>query len=351
MSNDANIEIDGRVIGAAHPPYIIAELSGNHNGDIDRALRLMELAKEAGADAVKLQTYTPDTMTIDCDEEIFQISGGLWDGRQLYDLYGEAQTPWDWHAALFAKGRDLDLTVFSTPFDNSAVDFLDDLGTPAFKVASFEAVDLPLIRYIAEKGKPMIISTGMADLGEISEAVETARTYGSGELILLHCVSAYPTPPEETNLATLPHLAKTFNAVAGLSDHTLGVSVPIAAVALGATVIEKHVTIQRSDGGPDAAFSLEPDELAELVSTTRTAWEALGNVDYSRRPSERQNMVFRRSLIVVEDIAEGAEFSPRNIRSIRPGQGLPPKHLPEILGRHATQDIKRGTPLDWMMVR
>ncbi|HAT35086.1 MAG TPA: pseudaminic acid synthase [Rhodospirillaceae bacterium] len=345
-----NFSLDGREIGPDQPPYVVAEMSGNHNGNIDRAFAIIEAAKEAGADAVKMQTYTADTITIDHDGPGFTIEGGLWDGRTLHELYEEAHTPWDWHQALFDKAREVGIVLFSAPFDPTAVEFLESLDAPAYKIASFEAIDLPLIAKTASTGKPIIISTGMADLPEIEEAVGAARNAGAQEILVLHCVSGYPAPASDSNLATIPDLARKLGVPVGLSDHTLGTAVPIAAIAQGAVLIEKHLTLDRDDGGPDAAFSLEPDELKGLVDGVRTAWQAFGKPHYERKESEKGNVIFRRSLYVVEDIDDNGVFTNRNVRSIRPGFGLPPKHLPEILGRRATRALKRGDPLDWDMV-
>lgn len=339
------VSIAGRPIGADHPPYLIAEMSGNHNGDIRRAFQLLEAAKAAGADAVKLQTYTADTITIDHDSADFRIDRGLWAGKTLYALYQEAHTPWEWHRELFAKAHDLSLTIFSSPFDETAVEFLEELDVPAYKIASFEAVDLPLIRRVAATGKPLIISTGMANRDEIQEAVDAARSTGNDDIVLLHCVSGYPTPAAEANLRTLPEMAAGFDAVVGLSDHTMGTAVSIAAVALGACVIEKHFTLRRADGGPDATFSLEPEELAALTNGCRMAWDALGVPGFGRKPSEEANIRFRRSLYVVKDIGAGEPFTRQNVRSIRPGFGLPPKLLPHVLGRRALKALHRGEPL------
>ena len=342
--------IAGRKIGPGHSPYVIAELSGNHNGQLERAFRLIEVAMEAGADAVKLQTYTADTITIDYDGPGFAIEGGLWSGRKLYDLYQKAQTPWEWHEALFEKARQIGITAFSTPFDFTAVDFLEKLNAPAYKIASFEIIDIPLIEYVAATGKPMIISTGMANLSEIEEAVAAARGAGCRDLAVLHCVSGYPTPCGDANLRTIPDLAAKLGVTVGLSDHTMGVAVSIAAVALGATILEKHVTLARADGGPDSAFSLEPHELAQLVAATADAHAALGSVNYALKSSEQGSMAFRRSLYVVAPIRKGERFTERNIRSIRPGYGLPPKLLPDIIGRNAARDIDRGAAMTLDMI-
>lgn len=343
-------QIAGRPIGAEHAPYIIAELSGNHNGDLGRALALVDAAADAGADAVKLQTYTADTITIDVDRPEFRITGGLWDGRSLHELYREASTPWDWHAALFERARARGLHCFSSPFDPSAVDFLETLGAPAYKIASFEIVDTPLIAQVGATGKPVIVSTGVASLGEIEEALRAARTNGAAGVALLHCISSYPAAVEDMRLATIATLAAAFGVPVGLSDHSPGTTVAVAAVALGACVIEKHLTLARADGGPDAAFSLEPDEFAALVRDCRMAHLAVGTPRHDRAGVGGENALFRRSLYVVADVAAGAVLGPDNIRSIRPGLGLAPRHLPDILGRRATRRLHRGEPLDWTMV-
>lgn len=347
MSKANKFSIAGRRIGAGEPPYVIAELSGNHLGDIERAFALMEAVSRAGADAVKIQTYTADTITIDHDGPDFRIEGGPWAGRTLYDLYQEAHTPWAWHEALFDKARQLGLTIFSSPFDATAVELLQGLGAPAYKVASFELIDLPLIECMARTGKPLIMSTGLATADEIGEAVDAARGAGCTELALLHCTSGYPTPPDEANLAVLGQLAERFDTVVGLSDHTLGTAVAVSAVARGAAIVEKHVAWRRADGGPDAGFSLEPQEFAEMAEACAVAWRAIGSPEISRTPSEAENLNFRRSLYVVQDIKEGDPFSAENVRSIRPGHGLAPKHLPALLGRCAARDLARGTALAW----
>lgn len=345
------IEIEGRRIGPEYPPYVIAEISGNHNGRLENALRLIEVAKESGADAVKLQTYTADTLTIDCDKPDFQITEGLWAGKTLYQLYEWAHTPWEWHEALFQRARELNITIFSSPFDYTAVDFLEGLDAPAYKIASFEAVDLPLIEYAARTGKPLIISTGMANTEEIQEAIDAARGAGCTQLAILHCVSGYPAPASDYNLRTIPDMIQRFGEITGLSDHTLDNATAIASVALGSSIIEKHFTLDRNGGGPDDAFSLEPGELTALCRDIKTAWAALGVPTYTRKPSEEKNLIFRRSLYAVHDIAEGEEFTVDNVRSIRPGYGLPPKYFPLITGRHAARFIERGERLDESLVK
>lgn len=345
------IEVGNRMIGDGYPCYIIAELSANHNQDFDQAEQLVRAAKGAGADAIKLQTYTPDTITISCDNEYFRIGEGtLWEGNNLYRLYGEAYTPWEWQPKLKVIANDLGLDLFSTPFDFTAVDFLEEMGVPAYKIASFELVDLPLIRRVAQTGKPMIMSTGMATLAEIDEAVRTAREAGATQIALLKCNSAYPAPVEEMNLRTIPHLAAAFDLPVGLSDHTLDVAVPVAAVALGACIIEKHFTLSRQVPGPDSAFSLEPDEFKAMVDAVRVTEKALGKVNYAVTEKESASRVFRRSLFVVQDMAPGDVFSPKNVRSIRPGHGLHSRYMGEVMGRRATRSIVRGTPLSWDLV-
>lgn len=345
-----DINIAERKIGPSHPPYIIAELSANHNGDLERALQSINMAKKMGADAVKIQTYTADTMTINCDQDDFQIQGGLWNGYNLYKLYEWAKTPYEWHRPMFEYAQKVGITIFSTPFDETAVDLLEDLNTPAYKIASFEAIDLPLIKYVAKTGKPMIISTGMANLEEITEAVETARANGCHDLVLLHCISSYPAPVQQSNLRTIPDLTKKFGVISGLSDHTLGTKVAIASVALGASVIEKHVTLNRQDKGPDSDFSLEPEELKRLCEESKDIWLALGKASYHLKRAEEENIKFRRSIYVVKDIKAGEVFTAENIRRIRPGYGLAPKYYEELMGKKPKVDIKQGTALCWKFV-
>lgn len=344
---NTSIKIAGRVIGASEPPYVIAEMSANHNGSLDAAFRIIEKARQAGADAIKIQTYRADTMTLDSAAEDFQIHGGLWDGWNLFKLYEWAQTPWKWHAPLFEHARKLGITLFSTPFDNTAVDLLESLNAPAYKIASFEAVDLPLIRYVASTGKPMIISTGMADAEEIQEAIDAARAGGCRELAVLHCVSGYPAPASDYNLRTIADMRERFGLVTGLSDHTLDNTTAIASVAMGAAIIEKHFTLDRKGGGPDDSFSLEPNELAALCQGARTAWDALGQVDYGRKSSEQGNVQFRRSLYFVEDLKSGERVGPQSVRSVRPGFGLAPKHLDAVIGRVVKRDVAAATPVSW----
>ena len=346
MSNYPFITIAGRRIAVDAAPYIIAEMSANHNGNIETAFKLIEAAKQSGADAVKLQTYRPDTITLDSDAEEFRIRGGLWDGRTLFDLYREAHMPWEWHAPLFAHARKHGITIFSSPFDNTAVDLLEDLNAPAYKIASFEAVDLALIKYVASTGKPMIISTGMADAEEIQEAINAAREGGCKELAILHCVSGYPAPSEDYNLRTIPDMIGRFGLVTGLSDHTLDNTTAVTSVAMGAAIIEKHFTLDRQGGGPDDSFSLEGPELTSLCKDTKTAWAALGNVDYGRKSSEQGNVQFRRSLYFVRDLKKGDLITADAVRSVRPGFGLSPKYLSDVIGKRATMDIVANTAVN-----
>ncbi|HDO1328606.1 TPA: pseudaminic acid synthase [Aeromonas veronii] len=341
------MQIDHRPINQEQAPYVIAELSANHNGNLDRALAIMTAAKAAGASAVKLQTYRPGTITLKSDRPEFQIHGGLWDGHCLYDLYEWAHTPWEWHQALFAKGRELELTVFSSPFDFSAVDLLESLDCPAYKIASFELVDLPLIRYAAQTGKPLIMSTGMANEAEIAAAVEMALKHGNGQLALLHCVSGYPAPAAEYNLRTIPMLRQRFGIEVGLSDHTLGSATAIAATALGATLLEKHFTLARADGGPDCAFSMEPAELTELVASVNTAHAALGVADYQLTASEQGNRAFRRSLYLVKEMVAGEVLTAEHIKSVRPALGLPPADYDRLIGKRVNRSLSANQPLSW----
>jgi pseudaminic acid synthase len=344
------IKIGARTIGAGQPVYVIAEVSANHHQDFEQAVNIIRAAKDAGADAIKLQTYTPDTMTIACSRPEFRIEGTIWDGRNLHELYREAYTPWEWQPRLKKIANDLGLDLFSTPFDATAVDFLEEMGVPAHKLASFELVDVPLIQKMARTGKPLIMSTGMATVEEIEEAVQTARQAGATEIALLKCTSAYPAPAEEMNLRTIPELARRFDVPAGLSDHTMGIEVPVAAVALGACIIEKHLTLSRSEPGPDSAFSLEPQEFKAMVEAVRVTEKALGKVYFGCSAKEASSRVFRRSLFVVRDVKRGDLFTAENVRSIRPGHGLHTRNLLDVLGRRAACDIGRGTPLRWELV-
>lgn len=350
MGTSPEIEIAGRKIGADHPPFVICELSGNHNGSLDRALAMVDAAADTGCDAIKIQTYTADTITMDVDRPEFRITGGLWDGRSLYELYQEAYTPYEWHAAIFERARARGVIIFSSPFDETAVDLLAGLDAPAYKIASFEAVDLPLIRYAAGKGRPLIISTGMANLAEIEAARDAALAGGAPGVVLLHCVSSYPATFADANVRTVADMAQRFGCPVGLSDHTPGTAASVAAVAMGASVIEKHFTLARADGGPDAAFSLEPAEFKALVDDTRAAWSALGRAHYDLLGSERGNVQFRRSLYIGADVKAGEPLTRANVRSIRPGNGLAPAHLDAVLGRKAVRDLQRGEPLAWDML-
>lgn len=345
------LNIAGQTIGAAHRPYIIAEMSGNHNQSLDRALALIDAAANAGAHAIKLQTFTAETMTLDAAGSEFQAApGSLWAGRSLYSLYAEASTPWEWHAPIMKRARERRITCFSSPFDESAVDFLETLDVPAYKIASFECVDLPLIRRVAQTGKPVIISTGMATIAEIADAVDTARSNGCEQLILLKCTSTYPASPANTNIRTIKHMRELFGCEVGLSDHTMGIGVAVAAVALGASVIEKHFTLDRADGGVDSTFSLEPAELASLVIETERAWQSLGEIRYGATAAEEKGRLRRRSIYVTRDIAAGEELTTENIRRIRPGNGLAPKHWSTVLGRTAKTALRKGMPLSWEML-
>mgnify|MGYP001199862839 CR=1 FL=1 len=349
MSSHAETSISGRLIGRDTPPFVIAEMSGNHNQSLDRALEIVEAAAKIGVHALKIQTYTPDTMTLDLDEREFHISdpNSLWAGTSLYKLYGEAYTPWEWHKPIFARARELGIIPFSTPFDDTAVDFLESLDVPCYKIASFENTDLPLIRRVAATGKPLIISTGMATVAELDETVRAAREAGCRDLILLKCTSTYPATAENTNILTIPHLRELFGYEVGLSDHTMGVGVSVASVALGASVIEKHFTLNRADGGVDSTFSMEPAEMAQLVIETERAWQALGQVSYGPTEAEKKSIQFRRSLYVVQDLRAGDVLTQENVRAIRPGLGLPTKYLEQVLGKIVRCDVKRGTALEW----
>lgn len=352
MNNCAEIHISGRAIGRGHPPFVIAEMSGNHNQSLDRALEIVEAAAKTGVHALKIQTYTPDTMTLDLNEREFHISdpNSLWTGTSLYKLYGEACTPWEWHKPIFERARELGIIPFSTPFDNTAVDLLESLDVPCYKIASFENTDLPLIRRVAATGKPLIISTGMATVAELDETVRAAREAGCKDLILLKCTSTYPATAANINILTIPHLRELFGCEVGLSDHTMGVGVSVASVALGATVIEKHFTLNRADGGVDSSFSMEPAEMAQLVVETERAWQALGQVSYGPTDAEKKSIQFRRSLYVVQDMKAGDLLTRENVRAIRPGLGLPTKYLEQVLGKAVKQDVKRGTALSWSVL-
>ena len=346
------IKIAGKTIGREHPPFIIAEMSGNHNQSLERALEIVEAAAKAGAHALKLQTYKPDTMTIDLDEREFHISdpGSLWKGTSLYQLYGEASTPWEWHEPIFDRARELGIVAFSTPFDDTSVEFLENLDVPCYKIASFENTDLPLIRRVASTGKPLIISTGMASIAELDDAVSAAREAGCKDLILLKCTSTYPASAQNTNILTIPHMRELFGCEVGLSDHTMGTGVAVASVALGATVVEKHFTLDRSAGGVDSTFSMEPAEMTSLVVDSEHAWRALGQISYGATEKEKKSLVFRRSIYVAEDVEVGDVLTSKNLRCIRPGLGLPPKYYDMLIGRKVNQAIKRGTPMSWDLI-
>lgn len=339
------IQIAGRKIGADYPPYVIAELSANHNGDIEAAFEIMKMVKVAGADAIKLQTYTADTLTLKCDRKDFKIESGLWAGKTLHELYEEAHTPWEWHRPLFEKAKELGITIFSSPFDSTAVDLLEELDAPAYKIASFEIVDLALIERVAKTGKPMIMSTGMANEEEIKEAVAAARESGCKELVLLHCVSGYPTPADQYNLATIKDLASRYDVITGLSDHTVDNATSVVSIGLGASLVEKHVTLDREGGGPDDSFSVEPAEFSQLCTDVKTAWQAVGKVNYVRTEAEKGNLKFRRSLYFIKDVKAGTVLTPDHVRSVRPGYGMLPKYLPYVLGAVLLTDVDYGSPV------
>jgi N-acetylneuraminate synthase len=348
--NIPKISIENRAISISEPPYVIAEMSANHNGKIENAIKIIHAAKIAGADAVKMQTYKPDTITLNCDREEFKVRGGLWDGRTLYELYEEAHTPWEWHKPLFDYARQIGITIFSSPFDNTAIDLLEDLNSPAYKIASLEVVDLPLIKYAASTGKPLIISTGLADAEEIQEAIDAAHEGGCNQLAILHCVSGYPAPAQDYNLRTIPDMIKRYRLTTGLSDHTLENATAIASVALGASIIEKHFTLDRFGGGPDDSFSLEPHDLKRLCKSVKTAWQALGRIDYGRKSSEQGNLQFRRSLYFVKNMKRGESITTQSVRSIRPGNGLSPKELFNVIGKKVKSDIEFGTPVHYDVI-
>ncbi len=346
------MKIDGRQIGENEPAYIVAEMSGNHNGDMNRALSIVEVAAKVGADAIKLQIYTADTITLDCDNEYFQTQkGSLWEGRTLHDLYKEAYTPWEWHEPLMKRAKELGLTCFSTPFDFTAVDFLEELHVPAYKIASYEIQDIPLIRKVAATGKPIIMSTGIATLEDIYTAIEACKKEGNNQIALLKCTSAYPSPYEEMNLNVIPNMKQTFGCVCGLSDHTLGTEVAVASVAIGAQIVEKHMTLRRADGGVDAAFSMEPEEFGDMVRQIRNIEAAKGRVTYDLTEKQIEGRKFGRSLFVAENIQAGEMFTPENIRSVRPANGLATKYYADVIGRKAAGDLKKGTPLSWEMIK
>ena len=345
MDKNSHIIINNRKIGSNFLPYVIAEMSANHNGKIENAYKIIKDAKKSGADAVKIQTYQPDTITLNSKNDDFKIFGGKWDGRYLYDLYAEAHLPWDWHQLLFDYAKKIGITIFSSPFDATAVDFLEDLNTPAYKIASFEAIDLPLIKYVAQTKKPMIISTGMCNLEEIKEAIDTAHSNGCNQVAILHCISGYPTPAEEYNLKTIPKLINNFNLVTGLSDHTIGNATAITSIALGSSIIEKHFTLNKNAGGPDDSFSLEASEMKDLCKDVKISWSSLGKINHGLSPSEKSNIKFRRSLYFLKDLKAGEKITDKDIKSVRPGYGIAPKFITQILGKKILKDVKAFTPV------